>query len=69
MENWKVGQKLICDRRSQEAYITELRQTDWGIYATLHNPQQGFTLCSSLEMLQEQGWQASHPDEVLSELF
>jgi hypothetical protein len=57
MTSWKVGQKLICDRKGTEAYILEVNETNSGIiYATLYNPKLGFSLCCNIEMLVASGW-------------
>ncbi|MFB2937188.1 hypothetical protein ACE1B6_18230 [Aerosakkonemataceae cyanobacterium BLCC-F154] len=59
MTAWKVGQKLICDRKGIEAYILEMNETHSGIYATLYHPKLGFSICCSIEMLVASGWKLS----------
>lgn len=56
MTAWKVGQKLVCDRKGTEAYIMQLNETNLGIYATLYNPKLGVSLCCHTEMLTASGW-------------
>ncbi|XWK85731.1 MAG: hypothetical protein U7127_16050 [Phormidium sp.] len=59
MKAWKVGQKLVSDRKGTEAYIVEISETTAGIYATLYNPKLGFSLCCDIEILAESGWKLS----------
>lgn len=59
MTAWKVGQKLVCDRKGTEAYIMQLDETNLGIYATLYNPKLGISLCCHTDILTESGWTVS----------
>lgn len=59
MTAWKVGQKLICDRKGTEAYIMQVNETNSGIYATIYNPKLCFSLCCNVEMLAASGWKLS----------
>jgi len=59
MNRWKVGQKVVCDRKGTEAYIIQINETNSGIYVTLYNPTLHFSLCCNVEILAEHGWKLS----------
>ena len=59
MTAWKVGQKLVCDRKGTEAYIMQLDETNLGIYVTLYNHKLGVSLCCHTEILAASGWKLS----------
>ncbi|MFB2836007.1 hypothetical protein [Floridanema evergladense] len=59
MKVWKVGQKLVSDRKGTEAYIVEVSETNSGIYATLYNPTLGISLYCNTEILAASGWKLS----------
>lgn len=59
MVAWKVGQKIICDRKSVEAYILELNETNSAIFVTLYHPKLGFSVSCNIEMLALYGWRVS----------
>lgn len=67
--NWTIGQKVRCDRQGLEARITSRHATRWGTYVTLYNPQTRYSQSSSIETLQQQGWnpESPLPDGVASQ--
>ncbi|MCL6434210.1 MAG: hypothetical protein K6T90_08315 [Leptolyngbyaceae cyanobacterium HOT.MB2.61] len=65
MKNWKVGQRVVCDRPSKQSVGCFVRAID-SDSVVIFCPEQNTVICGQRSNLEKLGWRVVEPQEEMA---